>query len=124
MSHPIDLIDSLRPHFRSVFLTLVNEDTNARRWYFIGWQDTLFGKAVVRAYGRLGSDRRRVLAPVVFDSLDDAWPLIRKTLRTRLRHGYVIVDEVDAEPVIRMTFTGASKQPVVELEQLPLDSVG
>ncbi len=117
-------IDSLRPHFRHVYLTRIDADMNARRWYYIGWQETLFGKAVVRAYGRLGSDRRRVLAPVAFDCLDDAWPLIRKALRTRLRHGYVIVDDAaaltDAEPVIRMTFNGESKRPVVALEQMCL----
>lgn len=129
MTHHIDLldIDSLRPHFRSVYLTRIDPDTNARRWYYIGWQETLFGKAVVRAYGRQGSDRRRVLAPVAFDCLDDAWPLIRKTLHTRLRHGYVIVNDAaaltKAEPVIRMTFNMESKRPAVELEQMALADI-
>ena len=129
MTQHIDLldVDSLRPHFckRSggVYMTRIDEASNARRWYYIAWADTLFGKAVVRAYGRLGSDRRRVLAPVAFDSLDDAWPLIRKTIRTRLRHGYVIADDVDAEPVIRMTFTGESKRPAVVFEQMALDAI-
>ena len=125
MTTHIDLfdIDSLRPHFRGVYLARIDVEANVRRWYYIGWQETLFGKAVVRAYGRLGSDRRRVLTPMTFDSLDDAWPLIRKTLRTRLRHGYTIVDDVDAEPVIRMTFNWESKRPVVALAQLSLDRV-
>ncbi len=129
MADHIDLldIDSLRPHFRHVYLTRIDAEANARRWYYIGWRETLFGKAVVRSYGRLGSDRRRVLAPVAFDCLDAAWPLIRKTLRTRLRHGYVIVDDAavltDAEPVIRMTFNAESKRPVVELEQMSLADV-
>lgn len=129
MNNIVDLldIDSLRPHFRHIYLTRIDVRTNARRWYYIGWQETLFGKAVVRAYGRLGSDRRRVLAPVTFDCLDDAWPLIRKTLRIRLRHGYVIVDDgaalTDAAPVIRMTFNGKGTRPVVALAQMAFDGI-
>ena len=112
-------IDSLRPHFRHVYLARIDAEANARRWYDIGGQETRFGKAVVRADGRLGRARRRVLTPVAFDSLDDAWPL----LRTRLRHGYVIVNGVDAAPVIRITFNGEGTRPVVALASMSLADV-
>lgn len=111
-------IDALRSHFRHLYLTRVDPSTNTRRFYYIGWQQTLFGKAVVRIYGRIDG-HRRIMAPIQFDSLDDAWPLIRKTIRTRLRHGYQVIEEVDAEPVIRIRFEEPSG-PVVELEQLAL----
>ena len=111
-------IDALRPHFRHRYLTRVDVDKNVRRFYYIGWQETLFGKAVVRIYGRIDG-HRRIMAPVQFDSLDDAWPLIRKTIRTRLRHGYQVIEEVAAEPVIRIRFEETSG-PIVELEQLAL----
>ena len=59
------------------------------------------------------------MAPVQFDSLDDAWPLIRKSIRARLRHGYQVIEEVEAESVIRIRFEKAAG-PAVELEQLAL----
>jgi predicted DNA-binding WGR domain protein len=51
---------------------------------------TLFGQAVVRVYGRKGGAQQTV-TPLPFDSLEEAWPAIRKHIRARLRHGYRIV---------------------------------
>lgn len=53
---------------------------------------------MVRAYGRIGV-RCRMLAPIPLASLDDAWPLMRQILRTRVRHSYRLADAGEAAPV-------------------------
>ena len=58
------------------------------RFYFVGWQLTLIDEgAVVRLFGRKG-DAQCMISPQPYDSMDEAWPLIRTIIRTRLRHGY------------------------------------
>ncbi len=63
---------------------------NARRFYQVSWEPTLLDEgAVVRTYGRKGRWKRVAVTP--FPSLAAAWPFIRATIRTRLRHGYRVV---------------------------------
>ena len=84
-------MDASRSRFRYMLFELVDPDENKRRFYYLAWQRTLFAEgAVVRIYGRMGG-AQRALSPVPFDSLEEAWPLIRETVRRRLRHGYRIV---------------------------------
>ncbi len=63
---------------------------NARRFYQVNWELTLLDDgAVVRTYGRKGRWKRVAVTP--FPSLEAAWPILRATIRTRLRHGYRVV---------------------------------
>jgi hypothetical protein len=85
-------LDNLRAGFRGILLERVDPSANALRFYYLAWQPSLLDAgAVIRIYGRKHG-RRRVLAPLPFASLDEAWPLIRALIRTRLRHGYVMVE--------------------------------
>jgi predicted DNA-binding WGR domain protein len=77
-------------NFRFVLFERVDPSKNARRFYWLGWQATLFGEqAVVRVFGRKGETQRVIAAP--FDSLEAAWPLVRSLIKARLRHGYRVV---------------------------------
>jgi predicted DNA-binding WGR domain protein len=77
-------------NFRFVLFDRTDRSKNAHRFYWVGWQPTLFDeRAVVRIYGRKGETQRTVTTP--FDSLEQAWPLIRSVIKARLRHGYQIV---------------------------------
>jgi hypothetical protein len=66
--------------------------------YMIAWQSTLLDDgAVVRTFGRnpqgaFGSGRWKRVITTPFPSLQAAWPLIRATVKTRLRHRYRIVE--------------------------------
>jgi hypothetical protein len=61
------------------------------RYYYMSWQPSLlYPQAVVRMYGRKG-ETQRMVPPRPFDSLEEAWPLIRSIIKTRLRHGYKVV---------------------------------
>ena len=82
-------IDALRPGFTNLYLKRIEPERNIRRFYYIGWHEMLYGMAVIRIFGRIGG-HHRMMTPVPYDSLEEAWPLIRQTIRTRLRHGYVI----------------------------------
>ena len=65
---------------------------NARRFYQVSWEPTLLEDgAVVRTYGRKGRWKRVAVTP--FPSLEAAWPFIRATIRTRLRHGYRVISQ-------------------------------
>ncbi|MEA3406616.1 MAG: WGR domain-containing protein [Chloroflexota bacterium] len=84
-------MDASEPGFRYLLFELVDPSENKRRFYYLAWQRTLFAEgAVVRIYGRKGG-QQTVLSPVAFESLQEAWPLIRETVQRRLRHGYRIV---------------------------------
>lgn len=50
---------------------------------------TLLGPAVVRLWGRKGRSQQAA-TPKPFASLEEAWPELRKLIRTRLRRGYCI----------------------------------
>ena len=112
-------IDALKDNFTWLVLKRIDLDANARRYYAIGWQETLLGWAVVRLYGRMGGPRRTI-DPQPFDSLDEAWPTIRKLIKTRLNHGYVIAQELtDVQPVLSISFRWPPS-PMLEMEQLAL----
>ncbi len=87
--------------FRTVIFDLTQPADNRHRYYRVSWQTDLFGEGnVVRSYGRKGGWNRTLSQP--FDSLEAAWPFItrlgpqarcrRRTIKTRLRHGYQVVD--------------------------------
>lgn len=81
------------PNFSAVQLERVNPAKNEARFYYLAWQPTLFGgNAVVRMWGRKRSNRFRLLS-MPFPSLAEAWPTIRRLVKTRLRHGYQIIEE-------------------------------
>lgn len=85
-------IDDLRARFTYVLLERVNPEKNENRFYYLAWQQSLFADgAIVRSCGR-GDGQRRILTPLPNHSFDEAWPLILKILRLRLRHGYNIVE--------------------------------
>ena len=78
--------------FKSAMLTRINPEKNEARFYYVAYQPTLFHPgAVVRMYGRMG-EWQRVLSPIPFNDLAEAWPLISRVVRTRLRHGYRLVE--------------------------------
>ena len=77
--------------FQAIHFERINPERNEQRYYYIGWQPTLTDEgAVVRIYGRKGGGQR-ILTPTPFKSLTAAWPTLRSHIRTRLRHGYRIV---------------------------------
>lgn len=77
--------------FCSVTFERVNLAKNERRIYFLAWQPTLFGEHVlVRVWGRKNGRRRMLAHP--FTSLDEAWPVFRAIIKTRLRRGYRLVE--------------------------------
>ena len=80
--------------FSYILFERVNPVENVERYYYLAWLPTLLhNHAVVRMYGRKGQTQRMV-TPQPFDSLDEAWPLIRTIIKTRLRHGYRVVQPV------------------------------
>lgn len=92
-------IDAYKEGFTWLVLQRIDPNHNAYRYYAIGWQETILGWAVVRFYGRLGNTKR-TLPPLLFGSLDEAWPVIRSLLRKRLKRGYqVVIDMADVGPV-------------------------
>ncbi|MCB0105769.1 MAG: WGR domain-containing protein [Caldilineaceae bacterium] len=110
-------INTLKDNFTWLVLKRIDPVANARRYYAIGWQETLLGWAVVRVYGRMGGSRRTI-DPEPFASLDDAWPTIRRLIKTRLRHGYVIAQDLtDVQPVLSVSFRWPPS-PVVGMEQV------
>ena len=112
-------IDSLSSNFSYLVLERRDDATNAKRYYAIGWQETLYGMAIVRVCGRLGHSKRR-LSPIYHDSLDEAWPDIKRLIERRFKRGYVVVSDVsELEPVLRVSFCWPPS-PVVPMEQLEL----
>jgi len=76
--------------FEYILFERVNPERNESRYYYLSLQPTLFHSlAIIRVYGRKGVSQREV-APTPVNDLADAWPLIRRVLRTRLQHGYKI----------------------------------
>lgn len=76
--------------FNYILFERVNPTRNEARYYYLSLQPTLFHPlAVVRLYGRKNETQRQV-PPTPVNDLADAWPLIRRVIRTRLRHGYKI----------------------------------
>jgi predicted DNA-binding WGR domain protein len=82
------------PGFRSVLFDRTAPGQNAYRYYLVAWWPTLLDEgAVVCAYGRKGASQTVRVKP--FSSLAEAWPLIRATIKTRLRHHYRVVEPED-----------------------------
>ncbi|MCB0192100.1 MAG: hypothetical protein KDJ65_09160 [Anaerolineae bacterium] len=77
-------------NFRYLLFERVNPKRNEDRFYYLGFMSALEGLAIVRIYGRKG-ERQRVLPPLLFDSLEEAWPTLRRCIQTRLRRNYSIV---------------------------------
>ncbi len=81
--------------FTFILFERVNVAENAQRFYYLGWLPTLLHpRAVVRIYGRKGQTQH-VVTPQPFASLEEAWPLLRRIIKTRLRHGYRVVQPAD-----------------------------
>ena len=79
--------------FRYALFERVNPERNEARFYYVSWQATLFeAGAVVRLWGRKGETQKELATP--FPSLAEAWPLLRRVLRSRLRRGYRVVEAV------------------------------
>lgn len=76
------------PGFRLLLFEMTDYAMNSHRFYYLAWQPTLLDAGtVVRIWGRKGGQQRH-LSPQPFASLEDAWPLLRSIIKTRLRHGY------------------------------------
>lgn len=77
--------------FGYIIFDRTDREANARRYYMIAWQATLLDDgAVVRTFGRKGRWKRVITTP--YPSLQAAWPFIRATVKTRLRHQYRIIE--------------------------------
>ena len=73
------------------YLERINPEKNERRFYVIYFVHTLLGPAVMRVHGRKGA-WARVLPPVFFSSLEEATPYIERLVRTKVQHGYQVVE--------------------------------
>ena len=94
-------INSLKRGFQYLLFERTNREKNEFRYYYLGWQPSLYDRGtVVRMYGRRNG-QSRTMAPAPYPTLDDAWPLIRSIIRTRLRHGYTIVEPQEIAKVIQ-----------------------
>ena len=77
-------------NFQYLLFERVNPECNEKRFYYLGFMPALEGLAIVRIYGRKG-ERQRVLPPILFNSLEEAWPTLHRCIQTRLRRNYTIV---------------------------------
>lgn len=95
MGEAID-VEALREGFTFAYFERVDPERNARRYYYLAWQESALGEwCVVRIRGRLGGQEQRLpLQP--FPDLAAAWPMIRATIRRRLRHGYRLLASMHA----------------------------
>jgi predicted DNA-binding WGR domain protein len=78
------------PRFTSITLHRINPKRNEYRIYQIRWAPTLFDDgAIIRVYGRINGGQR-TMSPLPYPSLADAWSMICKQIRKRLKHGYLV----------------------------------
>jgi hypothetical protein len=78
-------------NFSFILFERVRPEQNECCFYYLAYLPTLLDeRAVIRLYGRKGS-AQRLITPQPFGSLQAAWPLLREIIKTRLRHGYRIV---------------------------------
>lgn len=86
-------IEALKADFTHLYFERIDPARNEYRFYYLGWQPTLFHAwAVVRIAGRSRDGRQQTLLPIPYSSLDEAWPFLRATIRKRLRNGYIVVN--------------------------------
>lgn len=79
------------PDFCYILFERVDVEENAARFYYLAFLPTLLHpRAVVRMYGRKG-ETQHLITPQPFESIDEAWPLMRSIIKARLRHGYRVV---------------------------------
>lgn len=85
-------IETLKANFDFLLFERINPVQNEYRFYYLGWQPSLFDEGVVvRIAGRKLDGRQQVMAPLPYASFEEAWPTIRALIRKRLRHGYQMV---------------------------------
>jgi len=84
-------VEALRPGLRCPRLERVHPGKDEARFYLASSQPTLSGWAVERSYGRMGR-WQRLIPPLPFGSLEEAWPLVRAIIKRRLRHGYRVME--------------------------------
>lgn len=79
-------------NFTYILFERTNTAENIARFYYLGWQPTLIDTgAVIRIYGRKNG-AQQTITPQPFNSLAEAWPLLRGVIKARLRHGYRVVE--------------------------------
>lgn len=109
-SDEVPIVEQLHSQFTYALLERVDNTANVNRFYYLAWQPTLLESgAVIRCYGRRDG-ARRVLAPLPFASLAEAWPLIRAILRRRLQHGYWLAVPNDAQMILEQQHSVATKR--------------
>jgi predicted DNA-binding WGR domain protein len=82
--------DTAPSDFRYVLFERVNPEQNEARFYYLAWQPTLFNDgAVVRLWGRKNVVQHMKYNP--YETLTEAWPLLRRLIRLRLQRGYQII---------------------------------
>lgn len=77
--------------FRYIHFERIDAESNERKFYYLAWQQTTIGPAIVRMWGRKGESQNQRIEPAA--DLASAWPSLRASIRARLRHGYRIVSE-------------------------------
>jgi predicted DNA-binding WGR domain protein len=76
--------------FTFVLFDKMDANSNAQRYYLLGWMPTLFDDgAVVMCWGRKGVSQ--CVRVINYPSLQAAWPALRAVIRARIRHGYRVV---------------------------------
>jgi hypothetical protein len=81
----------LRWNFGTLYVTFSKIAMEKLIFLKLRWTAQLIhANAVVRLYGRKG-ESQRLITPQPFKSLTEAWPLIRSIIKTRLRHGYRVI---------------------------------
>ena len=125
-----------RADFTYLLFERVEPAENANRFYYLGWMPTLLhSNAVVRFFGRKG-ETQRMIQPQPFDTLAEAWPLVRSIIKARLRHGYRIVqpreyaslhlsdcDSEEPEAMLRNLPNPTGTLVAVQLELIPLEAM-
>ena len=82
--------DAPLPNFNSITFQRINSRWNEYRFYQIKWAPTLLDDgAIIRVYGRINGGQR-TMSPLPYPSLADAWSMICKQIRKRLKHDYLI----------------------------------
>jgi predicted DNA-binding WGR domain protein len=85
-----NILDTPLANFNSITLHRINPEQNEYRFYQLKWTSTLLDDgAIVRIYGRINGGQR-ILSPLPYSSIEDAWSMICKQIHKRLNHGYQV----------------------------------